>query len=780
MPATFEREESLPKLPLPSLNSSIEQALFALQPLVTEEDFVALNDEANTFLSSEQAHALQLHLAKFAEENNNYMNSHGISSTTSNVYGDLRGQTLPRNPFFILEDDPSKNVAPTQEYRAAVLTISTLRFIMALKFGNLKSDVNPITQEPQTMSSYHNLFSTCVTPHGAGVEMKKYLNSKHVVFMSHGQFYTLPVLSDNDQIWFSKHELSAIIKKIIYHSTHSHATHNNEHVNVGTFTSETKSTWKAARVSLEKSNPDQMRLIDSALFIVSLDHENFQNMKNPLNVVTDTDADIDNDNDNVKIQYVSHGTSRIDKNGTQYGTCINRYYDKLNLVVTKNATAACIYPASIIDGTTVLRFISDVYTDSVLRLARMINGKNYTLWTEINTVPINNEIVKPTFQHITFKLTNEISNGLHLAESRLADIINQHEYVAKKIPIGKNYIKNKMKLPCDSFIQLCIQITYYALYGKCPSTFEPVSTRKFRDARTEPICIQNQTLLNLCQAFISQTSDAEKWKLFLSAIKIHKESAIAASNGQGFERHLSALRSAFIQSGTINDMNPALPPIDRTQIPPFIFNPLLEALYKPELIAANCGNPALDYFGITPSIPSGFGFGYIIKDGYITIVGSSQWRQTGRFLETLERVAFHIKQIWKTVVVGGGATAEVNNVGRDKELQEYISSIPMSLIKSNNSWLPAFTGLGVTASTASTSTAADAYILGGYDYFDVGQLNSRSRSELASKAQSRALSRVASQANLSLGKTASFRNVGQARETGPPHVGRLLSLQSDL
>jgi carnitine O-acetyltransferase len=753
MPLTFDREDSLPKLPLPDVQSSVLQALEALKPMVSDQDFHKIVKNAESFVTSDQSKILQSHLKKLYDSNNNYLNSEGISSTTSNVYGDLRGQTLPRNPFFILEDDPMKNFAPSQEYRAAVLTTSTLRFIVALKQGFLKSDINPYTKDPLTMSSYNNLFGTTVIPLNNGIGIKKSFNSKHMVFMSNGQFYSLTVLSENDQIWFSKHELSAIIKKIIHDSKIQKSNYN-----VGTFTSESKSTWKMARLALEKSNPKQMDLIDSALFIVALDHEKF---------------DIKNDSDS-KIQLVTHGTSRIDKDGFQFGTCINRYYDKLNLVVTKNATAACIYPASIIDGTTVLRFISDVYTDSVLRLARMINGKNYTLWTEINTVPINNEIIKPNYQHINFNLTNEISNGLHLAESRLGDIINQHEYVSKKINMGKNYIKDKMKLPTDSFVQICIQITYYALYGKCPSTFEPVSTRKFRDSRTEPICIQNETLLDLCQSFISQTTDFEIWKLLLEAIKKHKETSKNASLGLGFERHLSALRSAFIQRKILNKLNPDIKPIENNSIPSFIFDPLLENLYKPELIAANCGNPALDYFGITPSIPSGFGFGYIIKDDYITIVGSSQWRQTHRFLDTLERVFLHIKEIWKNVVIN-------TNTSRDKELQTYISSIPMSMVTSNNSnWLPSFSPSSSTAATVATESVGprsttDAYIMGGYDYFDVEQLNFRS--EMASKVQSRVISRVNSQVNL--GKSPSFKNINTAHNETPPTVGRLLSLQSD-
>lgn len=99
----------------------------------------------------------------------------------------------------------------------------------------------------------------------------------------------------------------------------------------------------------------------------------------------------------------------------------------------------------------------------------------------------------------------------------------------------------------------------------------------------------------------------------------------------------------------------------------------------------------------------------------------------------------------------------------------------MSLVQSNNSsWLPNIN------SKSKSNTKADAYIMGGYDYFDVGQLHVRS--EMASRAQSQAVSRAISRAGsqVNLAKIPSFKNVDSAHSEKPPTVGRLLSLQTDL
>lgn len=49
------------------------------------------------------------------------------------------------------------------------------------------------------------------------------------------------------------------------------------------------------------------------------------------------------------------------------GTCLNRWYDKtLQLIVCENGSAGVNFEHSHLDGHTVLRFASDVFTDTIL------------------------------------------------------------------------------------------------------------------------------------------------------------------------------------------------------------------------------------------------------------------------------------------------------------------------------------------------------------------------------------------------------------------------------
>ena len=67
------------------------------------------------------------------------------------------------------------------------------------------------------------------------------------------------------------------------------------------------------------------------------------------------------------------GTYEI-ADGFQRGTLLNRWYDKLQIIVCENGIAGVNFEHSGVDGHTVLRFASDVFTDTIMRFAQSISG----------------------------------------------------------------------------------------------------------------------------------------------------------------------------------------------------------------------------------------------------------------------------------------------------------------------------------------------------------------------------------------------------------------------
>ncbi|KAG7664340.1 uncharacterized protein J8A68_002122 [[Candida] subhashii] len=647
---TFEHEDKLPQLPVPSLIATTQQLLTALKPLLSAEEFDLLIDESTEFVNNELINLIQQHLVAL-QENEDIACYLDIvhNNVTPAIYGESRGDVLPRNPYLILEEDPySKTInPPNQAQRSANLINSSLKFIVSLRNESLKPDLTPKNGNPLTMACYKNLFGTTRIPdlseeHSTNVAIKKYQDindSRHILIICNNQYYTLEVLTEyteeayaqtktKHKIWFNDLELSIILQAII---DDAKKVDRIESINnaIGSITTQSLKHWKAARLELKSSNAENLKKIDDALFVVVMDSNSPKD-------------------DQERTEVISHGSSVLSGN-VQVGTCTSRWYDKLQLIVTENSVAGVVWESMIMDSTAILRFISDIYTDSVLKLAKNINGSEYTLF-DSNVKFISSTETKPDQVKLTFNKTPEVQNFIHLSETRLADIINQHEYKTLNIRMDSTLVKS-FSLSVDSILQVAFQITNYSLYGRMINSLEPITTRKFKNARTELVPIQNDYISNLVKLYITSASASEKFEAFSRCCQDHLVQYRAAMNGKGFERHLMSIIHIIKRPSIakrINEINSHLPPIpDLTKTKtfvPLLLDPTIEKLQNPELLISNCGNPALLLFGITPAVDQGFGIGYIIHSDKVIITICSKHRQTARFLDTFHRVIHDIKQ----------------------------------------------------------------------------------------------------------------------------------------
>ncbi|CAK9438077.1 uncharacterized protein LODBEIA_P24050 [Lodderomyces beijingensis] len=647
---TFENEDKLPNLPVPPLAATVQQALAALKAIVTPEEYEEVLKEASDFLDHELIQLIQSHLVAIAEDqekHNSYLDVVNNNMTPA-IYSVSKSDILPKNPYLILEEDPySKTIhPPNQAERSANLVNSTLKFIVTLRNGTLKPDVTPKNKSPLTMSCYKNLFGTSRVPDFEGgssdISMRKYQDindSRHILIISNNQFHVLEVLTEYDEdefaesgtkhkVIFHDHELAEIFQKII---DDSDVVDPVESINnsIGSITSQNLKNWREARYELEKSNATQMQLIDDALFVLVFDSNS---------PVGDQD----------KTMVISHGTTVLNELNVQIGTCTSRWYDKLQLVVTRNSVAGVVWESLTMDSTAILRFISDIYTDSVLKLAKNINGSEYTLFDpKVTYAP--SQIAKPEALKVPFTITNELLHLIHLSETHLADLISQHEYKTHTIKL-QTRLAAKFGLSVDSILQICFQIANYSLYGRMVNTLEPITTRKFKDARTELIPIQNESIETLCKLYITSPNGDEKFKLFKQCCDSHSKQYHDAMLGKGFERHFMSIVQILNKpeaARRLNAINKHLPPIPdfvaREIRLPFLFSSCVDTLSRPELLISNCGNPALRLFGIPPAIDQGFGIAYIIHQDKIKITVCSKHRQTDRYLDTFHRVVHDLK-----------------------------------------------------------------------------------------------------------------------------------------
>lgn len=585
---------------------------------------------------------------------------------------------LNLNPFFLLEDDPTP-ARNNQVTRAASLVASALEFVRAVRKEELPPDA--IKGVPLDMYQYSRLFGTARVPTEAGCQIEQDPDSKHVIVMCHGQFYWFDVLDDNSDIIMTEKDIAVNLQTIIDDAVQTPITEAAKGA-LGVLSTENRKTWSGLRDILTReegsNNADCLSIVDSALFVLCLDYSE------PATAAA-------------LCQNMLCGTNQIEK-GVQIGTCTNRWYDKLQIIVCKNGSAGINFEHTGVDGHTVLRFASDLYTDTILRFARTINGQAPTLWASSSPDPSKRDPesfgdVSTTPHKLEWDMIPELSIAVRFAETRLADLIGQNEFECLDFSAyGKNFITS-MGFSPDAFVQMAYQAAYYGLYGRVECTYEPAMTKMFLHGRTEAIRSVTDESVNFVQTFWGDHPAEDKVDALKKACLKHTANTRECAKAQGCDRHLYALfclwqrivdsdldsdrsqssngYSSVLDSGTESAIGS--PPKDSSggismeeriiprnrgdsttsrgradaghQLPLIFADPGWDKLNTTIISTSNCGNPSLRQFGFGPVTGDGFGIGYIIKDDGISICVSSKHRQTKRFVDTLESYLLEIRRV---------------------------------------------------------------------------------------------------------------------------------------
>lgn len=596
------------------------------------------------------------------------------------------------NPVFILEDDPSPihispSTSPSKKYlkqirRTSSLLLSSLRFAMALKKETLMPDV--WRNKPLCMSQFKNLFGTCRVPMPSGESdhISHDPASRHIVFIRKGQFYYFEGLNNDYDTFLTERELSKNIEVIIKDSdmvqgpredsVRSIASSAAGYESVGVFTAQHRDRWARVRsqlLELDENNKKVLRIIDTALFVVCLDSdhaiapsedgytaprtvrasEQKSRLAPPAGSVSETVANS------------LHGSYVLEEStNAQFGTAVSRWYDKLQLIVSQSGQAGVNFEHSVVDGHTVLRFASDVFTDTIVRFAQTISGPqrvgSFMGKNGDRGAPGLASLPKLSAQwskraakavrKLQFTLDGELKAELKYAEARLGDSINRvSTEVLEFTGYGKLFIVQSHMSP-DAFVQLAILMAYYQVYGTMVNTYESVLTKTYAQGRTEAARSASEEASLFIKAFLQyekQRASArnktgsssngtavltdqgqQTLDLLRKALKRHSETTKDASRGQGVDRLLYALKCMAKRTSSSGDL------------PRFFTSPGFRALCENTLSTSNCGNPSLRFFGFGPVCENGFGVGYIIKEDSMNFCVTSFQRQTKRFVHVLQ------------------------------------------------------------------------------------------------------------------------------------------------
>ena len=156
--------------------------------------------------------------------------------------------------------------------------------------------------------------------------METDISSNHILVLCRSQFYWFDVLDANSDVIITEKDLAANFKAII-EDAQSTPVREAARSAVGVLSTENRRIWAGLREHLLKDdhghdvppNRESLQIVDSALFVLCLDDtEPVGAAKVAANVLS--------------------GSYRLE-DGVQTGTCTNRWYDKLQIIVCKNGSA---------------------------------------------------------------------------------------------------------------------------------------------------------------------------------------------------------------------------------------------------------------------------------------------------------------------------------------------------------------------------------------------------------------------------------------------------------
>lgn len=215
--------------------------------------------------------------------------------------------------------------------------------------------------------------------------------TNHVAVMCCNQLYYFQALWPDGDVAVDEGDICDILEAI---RAHAHKHGKDEHEDgtlddddlqylsslsaVGVLTSLARNKWAAVRAEMIADSPvknaESFIIIDSALFVLVLDDTTPSDKHAAASNILHGSYELSQ-----RTKQQEGGTKKsfqtrylLPCEQYQSGSCTNRWYDKLQVIVTKDGNAGINFEHSAIDGHTALRFVSDIYADTIISFAQSI------------------------------------------------------------------------------------------------------------------------------------------------------------------------------------------------------------------------------------------------------------------------------------------------------------------------------------------------------------------------------------------------------------------------
>uniref|UniRef100_H3AFT6 Peroxisomal carnitine O-octanoyltransferase n=2 Tax=Latimeria chalumnae TaxID=7897 RepID=H3AFT6_LATCH len=498
---TFQHQNSLPSLPVPSLDESLKKYLDAVKPFLSDPELQKTTEIVEKF---QYGIGKELHqkLLERAKVRRNWLEEWWLNTAYLDVRMPSQLNVNFGGPAPYLEHYwPPKD--GTQLERGSIAVYYMLQYWNLIRIEQLP--VHKTGSAPLDMDQFRMLYCTCKVPGVTRDSMINYFRTEsegkcptHLVVMCRGRVFAFDAVHDGRIL--TPPEILRFLDYI-----HDECASLQYKTGISSLVKDNKTQNSISReylINLDPRNPSILETIQSSLFVISIDdaspYATAEDYKQVQVIIITVQP---------RVIWGEKSTTVPAKKGTVYKMCCTHApYDAMVLV------AMCYYIDCEIKAT---------------------EGK----WKGSNVVcdiPWPDELI--------FKVDQKVLEDIECAKQ-------QYQQQASDIQIansaftsfGKALIKKK-KLHPDTFVQLGLQLAYYKIHGGPGCCYETATTRRFYHGRTETMRPCTVEATEWCKAMLNPSFKPEKRReLMLNAFAKHNRLMSECQNGRGFDRHLLGL-----------------------------------------------------------------------------------------------------------------------------------------------------------------------------------------------------------------------------------------------
>lgn len=593
----YKQQSSLPRLPIPSLEETMQRFLPTALPLAkSREEKKSLEQACSQFPS--EAALLQQRLQQRRDVEMQ-------DSSWLQLWWNQMGYLQVRDPvlinvsyFFQFADDPT---ATTNVSRGATILFAAAEFRRLVCSGQLPAETVGKKKTALCSTPFKYMFNACRIPKRIQDTYRIYDPScfSHAVVARKGHFFTVK-LCDESGMPVALEDLQTALERVIELADESPA------LGIGILTSNDRDSWADARdVLLEAGGLEMasaMEELESGALLLCLDEEN------PIS----------------RRQF----SEILLYGGETSGS--NRWFDKsIQIICTENGKAGLLGEHSMMDGM------------PVVQLADHICNTSYANASSRSSTAKGDAEICNIFSSVNSKLqTRSIENLIGEAQTAYDNWTGKHElHVQSFQGYGSSFIKKSGFSP-DAFVQIAMQLATFRLWGEQGGTYEATQVRPFLHGRTET----TRTVSEESEAFVklmglsrsvNEIDDAtrdEKLASLSAAVQAHVRYIGNAAKGLGVDRHLLGL-SLLVADG---EKAPAL-----YSLPAFVRSKTWR------VSTSNLTHPKFDNWGYGEVTPKGVGLSYSVHANHcmFNITSLKEHRFAEKLSHLLEEALLEMKAL---------------------------------------------------------------------------------------------------------------------------------------